>query len=110
MSTAIRYFTDEQVAKAVADGLRKRGIDVLTVAQAKLLGATDEELLSFVRSEQRVLITQDQDFLRLAANASNHPGIVYAPQGSSIGELVRMLDLLYQISNMEQLSGRVESI
>lgn len=47
MSTPVRYFTDEHVAKAVAGGLRKRGIDVLTIAEAGLLGADDEDLLAF---------------------------------------------------------------
>lgn len=76
MSTRIRYFTDEHVATAVAGGLRKRGIDVLTIVEAALLGAADEELVAFVGQEQRVLVTQDRDFLRIAALVPNHPGIV----------------------------------
>ena len=44
MSTPIRYFTDEHVATAIAKGLRKRGIDVLTVSEADLLGTDDEDL------------------------------------------------------------------
>lgn len=67
MSTPVRYFTDEHVAKAVASGLRRRGIDILTIAEADLLGAEDEDLLAFVRQEKRVIVTQDRDFLRIAA-------------------------------------------
>jgi predicted nuclease of predicted toxin-antitoxin system len=66
MSTPVRYFTDEHVAKAVAGGLRKRSIDVLTIAEAGLLGADDEDLLAFGREEKRVLVTQDRDVLRIA--------------------------------------------
>jgi hypothetical protein len=32
-------------------GLRQRGIDVLTVPEASLLGAADEEQLAFARKE-----------------------------------------------------------
>lgn len=110
MSTPIRYFTDEHVATAIPNGLRKRGIDVLTVSEAGLLGTDDEDLLEFVREEQRVIVTQDRDFLRLAGQKANHPGVVYAPQERSIGELVRMLDLLFQVSDAEEMKGRVEYI
>ena len=110
MSTPVRYFTDEHVARAVAAGLRKRGIDVLTLAEADLLGADDEDLLAFARQEGRVVVTQDQDFLRIAAQEHDHPGVVYAPQGRSLGEMVRMLDLLAQVSSAEEMQGCVEFI
>lgn len=110
MNAPVRYFTDEHVAKAIASGLRKRGIDALTVAEAGLLGAEDEDLLAFVREEKRVIVTQDRDFLRIAAQENDHPGIVYAPQGRPIGEIVRMLDLLAQVTDTEEMHGRVEYI
>ena len=110
MSTPIRYFTDEHVATAIAKGLRKRGIDVLTVSEADLLGTDEEDLLKFVHEEERVIVTQDRDFLQLADQVANHPGLVYAPQERSIGEMVRMLDLLFQVGDIEEMKGRVEYI
>ena len=111
MNKPIRYLIDEHVAKAVATGLRKRGIDVLTIAESGLLGAEDEDLLAFAEEEDRVMVTQDQDFLRLAAEAEgDHPGMTYAPQGRSMGELVRLLDLLTQVSDAGEMRGRVEYI
>ena len=65
MGTKVRFYTDEHVAKAVMQGLRQRGVDVLAVGDAHMLGATDEEHLAWARSESRVLITQDPDLLRL---------------------------------------------
>jgi predicted nuclease of predicted toxin-antitoxin system len=110
MSTSIRYFTDEHVPTVIANGLRKRGVDVLTVSEAGLLGTEDEDLLAFAREERRVIVTQDRDFLRLAAQAADHPGVTFASQDRSIGEMVRMLDLLAQVSNSEEMEGRVEYI
>jgi hypothetical protein len=58
-----------------------------------------------------VMVTQDRDVLRLAAEAEgDHPGVVYAPQGRSVGEMVRLLDLLAQMSTVEEMRGRVEYI
>lgn len=108
MSTPVRYLTDEHVTPAIARGLRKRDVDVLTVGDAGLLGADDEALLAFARNELRVIVTQDQDFLQIAAKEDEHPGVVYLSQGRSIGEIVRMLDLPVQVSDAEEMKGRVE--
>src|SRR5436190_17084271 len=55
MDEKVKFYTDEHVPRAVARGLRQRGVDVLTAPQAGLLGATDEEHLERARAEGRVL-------------------------------------------------------
>jgi predicted nuclease of predicted toxin-antitoxin system len=59
----IRYHLDENIPAAVAEGLRRRSIDVTTTAEAGLLGATDEAQLAFARDQGRVIVTQDADLL-----------------------------------------------
>ena len=49
MGTRISFYADEHVARAVIRGLRQRGVDVLSVPEAGLLGATDEEHLERAR-------------------------------------------------------------
>jgi len=73
---AIRYYFDEHIAGAVAEGLRRRGIEVLTLTEAEMLGATDKAHFAFAREEGRTIVTQDDDFLRLAAQADDHAGRV----------------------------------
>jgi hypothetical protein len=104
----VRYYTDEHVAKAVIRGLRQRGVDVLTVFEANRLGANDEEHLSFALGESRVVFTQDDDFLRLASSGKAHAGIVYAPQHTPIGEIIKGLMLIYQVLEAEEMMGNVE--
>jgi hypothetical protein len=41
MPQTLRFHLDEHVAGAIAAGLRRRGIDVTTAADAGLLGAED---------------------------------------------------------------------
>ena len=85
----IRFYTDEQVARAVVRGLRRRGVDVLTVPEAGTLGVSDAEQLQRASDEERVIFTHDDDFLRLAAEGADHAGIVYASQERRVGEIIR---------------------
>jgi hypothetical protein len=106
----IRYYTDEHVAYAVIRGLRQRGIDVLSVPEADMMGASDEVHLSFAYAQGRVLFTQDADFLRLAATGESHVGIVYAPQYTSLGDIIRGLLLIHQVLDAEDMVGKLEYI
>ena len=74
----IKFLTDEHVPSAATKGLRARGVDAMTAAEAGILGAADEWLLAHANVEGRVLITYDVDFLRLHAAGIPHAGIVYA--------------------------------
>lgn len=108
MGELIRLYTDEHVSRAVIHGLRHRGVDVLTVREAGLLGASDEEHLERARMEGRVIFTQDEDFLRLHAAGFQHAGIVYASQGASTGEIIRGLMLIHDVLEAEDMKGHVE--
>lgn len=108
MADRIRFYTDEHVARAVAKGLRQRGVDVVTVAEAGLLGASDPEHLAWARREGRVLFTQDEDFLSLAAGGVVHAGIVYAPQGTSVGRIIRGLLLIHEVLEVDEMTGHIE--
>jgi predicted nuclease of predicted toxin-antitoxin system len=99
---------DEHVGKAVVQGLRQRGVDVVTVVEAGMLSATDEAQLAFALKAGRVIFTQDGDFLRLAASDVSPAGIVYAPQGTSIGAIVRGMMLIHNALSAEDLAHRIE--
>jgi len=108
MPQTIRFYTDEHVAPAVVRGLRQRGVDVRTVAEAGLLGASDETQVRYALVEQRVIFTQDDDFLRFHAAGVAHAGLVYAPQQTAIGSIIRGLMLIYQILDTADMQGHVE--
>ena len=108
MAPRIRFYTDEHVAGAVVQGLRERGVDILTAAEVGLLGARDEEHTRRAREEGRTIFTQDTDFLRLHAAGADHAGIVYAPPQTSIGETIRGLMLIYEILEPSEMERHVE--
>jgi hypothetical protein len=93
----------------IADGLRRRAIDVTTTVDAGLVGATDMAQIQFANASRRILVTQDDDFLRLHAEGVAHAGIAYCQQQSmSIGELLRSLILVHDLLSPEEMAGRVE--
>lgn len=104
----IRYYTDEHVAGAVTAGLRRRGIDVVTTREAGLLGARDEEHLAFALAQGRVLVTQDVDFVALSAGSAPHAGIVFAPQHTPVGEIIKGLVLVYHVLSAAEMTGNIE--
>ena len=71
---AIKFYTDEHVSPAVVNGLRQRGIDVLTAKEAGMLGMPDEKHLELASTQGRVIFTQDSDFLRFHSKGINHHG------------------------------------
>jgi predicted nuclease of predicted toxin-antitoxin system len=104
----VSFYTDEHVSRAVIQGLRHRGIDVLTVPEAGQMGASDEEHLALAQREGRVIFTQDDDFLKLAAAGLPHAGIVYARQNHSVREILHGLRLVYEVFSAEEMGGQVE--
>ena len=106
--TEIRYYTDEQVSKAVIRGLRQRGINVLSVPEAETDHEPDDFQLSFATKQGRVLFTQDQDFLSIAASELEHAGIVYGSQKFSIGDTIRGLVEIHREFSAEDMIGVVK--
>ena len=109
MDERIRFHLDENVNPIVANALRRHGIDVTATIEMGLRTGSDEEQLQFVRSEGRVLVTYDTDFLRIASQTNDHPGIAFSHKDVvSTGQIIRSLLLIYEALNAEEMAGRVE--
>jgi predicted nuclease of predicted toxin-antitoxin system len=104
----MKYHLDERVGTAVATGLRKRGIDVSTTPQAGLIGASDSRQLGFAGDAERVVFTQDEDFLILGQKVS-HSGIVYCKQGSrSVRHIIDHLELIHVCLTPQEMKNHIE--
>jgi predicted nuclease of predicted toxin-antitoxin system len=107
----IRFHLDEHVDPDIARALRRYGIEVTTTVEAGLRTASDQAQLAFARSERRVLVTHDADFLRMAAATSDHAGIAYCGKTArSLGEIIRSLVLIYEVLTPDEMRGRVEYV
>lgn len=100
-------YMDVHVPSAITEGLRRRGIDVLT--------SQDDwhaVLLTRATNFDRLLFTQDEDFLKLApqwqSSQKRFVGIAFAHQlGVSIGQLIEDLELLVLCATGDELNSRV---
>lgn len=109
MKTELRFYTDENVANQIAAGLRTRHIDVVTTSEAGTMGLADVEHLQYARAHNRVIITQDSDFIVLASHGTEHTGIVYyKPQTRSPKQIIRGLLRLCELLSAEEMVNRVE--
>ena len=105
----IRFHLDEHISAHIAAGLRRRNIDVTTAADAGLIGSSDAVHLAFASSSGRVVVTQDDDFLRLHSQGAPHAGIAYCQQQSmTAGEMLRHLILIHDLLVPEEMAGKVE--
>jgi hypothetical protein len=102
----VKLLLDEMYAPAIAEQLRARGHDVVSVHDlqyGRLEGATDDEVFAEALSEERALVTENvPDFRRLEAEAlargEAHASLVFTsnrqfPRGQpgTIGQLVEAL-------------------
>lgn len=59
----VRFLVDENVPEDLVSVLRERGYNTKSVAECELKGRDDEEIFGLAYKENRVLVTQDKDFL-----------------------------------------------
>jgi hypothetical protein len=104
----IKFYLDEHIHSAVAEGLRRRRVNVLTVQEAGKSGLSDRDQLAFALSEERVMVTMDSDFLTLAMEGVSHAGIGYANPRRSVGELISALMLVFGVLTPAELANHVE--
>jgi predicted nuclease of predicted toxin-antitoxin system len=111
VAEAVRYYADQHVPRPVVEGLRRRGIDILTAQEAGRCALPDPDQLTFATSEGRVLVTFDSDFLALHQAGASHVGIAWCPATKySIGELIQMLVLLHAVVSSDEMRNHVEHL
>lgn len=102
------FYTDESVNVAVAEGLKRRGVKVVSARDAGNLGLSDKEQIDYATRNNFVIVTHDDDFLSMAMKFE-HKGIVYVHQQKySVGGLIRGLKLLWDIAEQKDMVNQVE--
>ncbi|HLF11880.1 MAG TPA: DUF5615 family PIN-like protein [Gammaproteobacteria bacterium] len=101
----IRLLADENFNHRIVRGLIRRipPLDVVSVQEVGLSGASDAEVLSWAATEQRIVLTHDvstmsrEAILRIEAGLSM-PGVVECPRSIPIGAAIENLSLFAQCS------------
>lgn len=109
----VSLYMDEHIPKPITEELRRRGVDVLTVQEDNRQGTPDSDILNRAIELQRVIFSQDQDFLVEAnlcqTERRSFTGVIYARQTRvSIGDCIRDLEIIAKASEPEDLANRVQ--
>jgi len=113
---SINIYTDEDVTKAVARALRRRGYEASTNPEHDNCGIPDEDQLRYATSIGAVLLTHNvQDFPRIhydfMSRGISHAGVIVAkkiPIGGIVRGILRLalkLSAEDMIDRLEYLSG-----
>jgi len=109
----MKIYCDENIESAIVEGLKRRGIEVISTRDRKDLGKSDEYHLKRVSELGAVVLTHDPDLLKIAhrwnQRGKEHKGILYVhPLDLSIGECIRMVELVTQVLTEEEMKNHIE--
>ncbi len=111
MAGTIRFYLDENVPVAVAEQLRRRGIEAVTARDQGRLGDSDANHLRRAAAMGYVFCTHDADYVEMAVLGVEHPGIVFGQQHKhGIGDWIRFLELIAAAYEPWEMRDRVEYI
>jgi uncharacterized protein with PIN domain len=110
---AIRLYMDHNVPRAITNGLRLKGIDLITAYEDGSSQLDDSELLDRATELERVLFTRDYNLLQEATKRQRTGvpfyGIIYAHQLKiSIGDCVRDLEIIAEAGSPEDLVNQAQ--
>lgn len=108
---ALKLYVDVHVPASLTRTLRSRSIDVLTSQEDGTRDVDDETLLFCAVSLERLLMTQDEDFLEIASrwlqSGREFPGLFFARQGQPVGRMATDLELCLTCCAADELRNRV---
>jgi predicted nuclease of predicted toxin-antitoxin system len=110
-----KLYADVHVRRAVVDGLRLRGVDILTAQEDETAALADPLLLDRALALGRIIFTQDDDFLREANRRQKtgemFGGVAYAHQlNVTVSECIENLLLIAEASEWDEWLNRVAYI
>jgi len=75
LSSKPKILADENVPRSTVQSLRSSGFDIVSVWEVKP-GLSDDEIVQLAVNEERIIITFDKDFGRLALTNPAIPGLL----------------------------------
>ena len=104
----LAFLADEHVNRAYVSVLRSNGYRVAVVGADYEPGTDDVTLLARCRSERLVLLTNDEDFVELAAECAHTGVIFYQQHGHPPGTFVRAIGRIDRHLSVDDFENHVE--
>jgi len=111
----LALYMDVHVPRAITNGLRRRGVEVLTAQEDGTATLGDPSLLDRATELNRPLYTHDDDLLvearRRQTAGETFAGVIYSHQlHGAIGKCIDDLELIAKSFGPDDLKNRVEFI
>ncbi len=111
----LALYMDEHIPSAITDGLKARGLDVLTIQEDGRTGSADVLMLRRAYELRRVMVTEDHDFERIATefwtSGVSFYGIAFViRRGTIFGTIIADLEMLAVCFEIDEILNRVEYI
>lgn len=103
----MKFLADEHIELSVVTGLKLLGIDVISVNEAGKRESDDEEILSFAKDNDRVIITRDSDFVKLHRKGAEHAGIVFIPKFLAIGKIIGEIEKISMVFEPKHIRNNI---
>lgn len=109
----IALYMDEHIHKSITTGLLLRGVVVLTIQEDDRTGTPDQIILDRATKLERVIFTQDDDFLAIAHQCQTEgiyfSGVIYAHQQNvTVGDCIRDLEMITQVCEPKDCRNYVQ--
>ena len=96
-------YLDEDLAPAIAERLRRRGIDAVSAHDVGMMGASDVAQLDYAASAARAIVTRNVRHFRVLGDdrirsQTPHAGIIFCPASLRGSEYDVIVDGLVQLT------------
>ena len=112
---SIPLYMDHNVPAAITNGLRLKGVDVITAFEDGHHTVSDPALMDRATALGRVIFTRDDDFLREAQRRQRSgiafSGVIYAHQlRVSIGRCISDIEIITQAGELDDIRNGVQHL
>jgi len=78
----VKFLVDNQLPAALAEFLRKRGLDCQHVLDVDLAQASDADICRYATEQGRIIVTKDEDFFYLASQPKSEIKLLWVRLGN----------------------------
>lgn len=104
----LSFLADEHVKRAYIKALRANGFEVVAVSEGENTGESDQHHLQSAKENGQVILTNDDDFVRLAAEIE-HTGIIfYSDQSHQPSAFVTAIRRISRHLSPDEMENHIE--
>ncbi|MBI2659625.1 DUF5615 family PIN-like protein [Candidatus Woesearchaeota archaeon] len=98
----MKFLADENIDLPAVKALKRLGVDIVSIHDVEMRGYEDKEVLNYGEENERAVITQDSDLLRLHSKGAEHAGIIFLTEPLDTSRLIKEIQKIIMLfDNLE---------